>query len=128
MSIKVCRTFVAIVALALVSATLLVRWQFDNDMQRARAHAAQDSVLLATRCGGTADVASSVYHFINVIGGCIKLSFETASFLCLFIKLKILLCKIHHASHQVFKLYFIFKYFFTDQRIGRKTVQYKLHE
>ena len=38
-------------ALAAVSATLLVKWRFDDDMQRARAHAAQGSVLLATRCG-----------------------------------------------------------------------------
>ena len=43
MSIKVRRIFFATLALALVSATLLVKWQFDNDMQRARAHAAQGS-------------------------------------------------------------------------------------
>ena len=38
-------------ALAAVSATLLVKWRFDKDMQRARAHAAQGGVLLPTRCG-----------------------------------------------------------------------------
>ena len=51
MSIKMRRAFFATLALALVSATLLVKWRFDNDMQRARTHAAQDSVLLPTRCG-----------------------------------------------------------------------------
>ena len=51
MSIAVGRTLLAALALALVGATLLVKWQFDNDMQRARAHAAQGSVLLPTRCG-----------------------------------------------------------------------------
>ncbi len=40
-----------VLALALVSATLFVKLRFDNDMQRASAHAAQGSVLLATRCG-----------------------------------------------------------------------------
>ena len=45
------RIFIAMLALALVSATLLVKWRFDNDMRRARAHAAQGSVLLPTRCG-----------------------------------------------------------------------------
>ena len=39
------------VALALLSATLLVKWRFDSDMLRARTHAAQGSMLLATRCG-----------------------------------------------------------------------------
>ena len=34
-----------------LSATLLVKWRFDNDMQRARAHSAQGSLLLPTRCG-----------------------------------------------------------------------------
>ena len=38
-------------ALALVSAAILIGWRFDRDMQRARAHAAQGSVLLQTRCG-----------------------------------------------------------------------------
>ena len=51
MSIKMRRALFATLALALVSATLLVKWRFDNDMQRARTHAAQDSVLLPTRCG-----------------------------------------------------------------------------
>ena len=51
MSITVGRTLLTALALALVGATLLVKWQFDNDMQRARAHAAQGSVLLPTRCG-----------------------------------------------------------------------------
>ena len=37
--------------LALVSAALLIGWRFDIDMQRARAHAAQGSVLLQSRCG-----------------------------------------------------------------------------
>lgn len=36
---------------ALVGAVLFVTWRFDIDMQRARAHAAQGSVLVATRCG-----------------------------------------------------------------------------
>ena len=51
MSIKMRRAFVATLALALVSATLLVKWRFDNDIQHARTHAAQGSVLLPTRCG-----------------------------------------------------------------------------
>ncbi len=38
-------------AFALVGAALFVSWRFDIDMQRARAHAAQGSVLVATRCG-----------------------------------------------------------------------------
>jgi len=44
---------VVLVAIALVAlgATLFVKWRFDNDMQRARARAAQGSVLLPTRCG-----------------------------------------------------------------------------
>ena len=37
--------------LAFLAATLLVKGRFDIDMQRARAHAAQDSVLLTTHCG-----------------------------------------------------------------------------
>ena len=41
----------ALLALALVGAALLIGWRFDSDMQRARAHAAQGSVLLHTRCG-----------------------------------------------------------------------------
>ena len=51
MSIKVRRIVFATLALAFFSATLLVKWWFDNDMRRARAHAAQGSVLLQTRCG-----------------------------------------------------------------------------
>ena len=39
------------VALALVSAALLVKFRFDVDLRRARAHAARGSVLLTTRCG-----------------------------------------------------------------------------
>ena len=37
--------------LTLGSPALRVKWWFDSDMQRARTHAAQDSVLLPTRCG-----------------------------------------------------------------------------
>jgi len=51
MSFKTRRILLGTLALALVSATLFVGWRFDNDMQRARAHAAQGSVLVATRCG-----------------------------------------------------------------------------
>ena len=45
------RAVLALLALALVGAALLTGWRFDRDMQRARAHAAQGSVLLRTRCG-----------------------------------------------------------------------------
>ena len=38
-------------ALALAGTSLLIAWRFDSDMQRARARAAQGSVLLQTRCG-----------------------------------------------------------------------------
>ena len=51
MKIKLRPTLIATLALAMVSATLLVKWRFDDDMQRARTHAAQGSVLLPTRCG-----------------------------------------------------------------------------
>ena len=51
MKIKLRPTLIATLALGLVSATLFVKWRFDIDMQRARAHAAQGSVLMATRCG-----------------------------------------------------------------------------
>jgi len=51
MSIAIRRALLVTLAAALVSATLLVRWRFDSDMQRARAHSAQGSVLLNTRCG-----------------------------------------------------------------------------
>ena len=45
------RGLLTLLALALVSAAILIGWRFDSDMQRARAHAAQGSVLLQTRCG-----------------------------------------------------------------------------
>ena len=51
MKIKLRPTLLLALALALVSATLFVKCRFDNDMQRAHAHAAQGSVLMATRCG-----------------------------------------------------------------------------
>ncbi len=41
----------ASLAFILLGLTLLVTWRFDRDMQRTFAHAAQGSVLLATRCG-----------------------------------------------------------------------------
>ena len=40
-----------LLALALVSAALLIAWQFNVDLQRARANAAQGSVLMQTPCG-----------------------------------------------------------------------------
>jgi pimeloyl-ACP methyl ester carboxylesterase len=43
--------FLGVLALALIGAALLVKSRFDDDMQRARAHAAERSVLLATPCG-----------------------------------------------------------------------------
>ena len=45
------RVALVALALALLCATLLVKWRFDSDMLRARAHASRGSVLLATRCG-----------------------------------------------------------------------------
>ena len=45
------RGLLTLIALSLISAALLIGWQFDRDMQRARAHAAQGSVLLQTPCG-----------------------------------------------------------------------------
>lgn len=51
MNIKLRRTLVAILALALASAALLVNRRFESDMKLARARAAQGSVLVATRCG-----------------------------------------------------------------------------
>ena len=51
MNISTRRGVLALLALALVGAALLIGWRFDSDMQRARAHAAQGSVLLPTRCG-----------------------------------------------------------------------------
>ena len=40
-----------VLALALVIAALAIGWRFERDLRRARAHAAQGSVLLQTRCG-----------------------------------------------------------------------------
>ena len=51
MSISTRRALFALLTLALAGAALLIGWRFDIDMQRARAHAAQGSVLLQTRCG-----------------------------------------------------------------------------
>ena len=45
------RVLLTLLALALLSAALLIGWRFGSDMQRACAHAAQGSVLLKTRCG-----------------------------------------------------------------------------
>ena len=45
------RRGLTLIALTLISAALLIGWRFDRDMRRARAHAAQGSVLLQTRCG-----------------------------------------------------------------------------
>jgi 2-hydroxy-6-oxonona-2,4-dienedioate hydrolase len=44
-------TAFAALGLALASGVLLVKSRFDSDMQRARAHAAQGSVVVATPCG-----------------------------------------------------------------------------
>jgi pimeloyl-ACP methyl ester carboxylesterase len=51
MSIQRRPIFLGVLALALIGAALLVKSRFDDDMQRARAHAAEGSVLLATACG-----------------------------------------------------------------------------
>ena len=40
-----------VLTLGLVGAAVLIGWRFSGDMRRARAHAAQGSVLIATRCG-----------------------------------------------------------------------------
>ena len=40
-----------ILAAVLAGAAFLIGWRFSGDLQRARAHAAQGSVLLQTRCG-----------------------------------------------------------------------------
>ena len=45
------RSALVVFALAWVGAALLIGWQFNRDMQRARDHAAQGSVLMQTRCG-----------------------------------------------------------------------------
>ena len=44
-------SFSLILGVAFISAAALIGWQFHSDMQQARAHAAQRSVLLKTRCG-----------------------------------------------------------------------------
>lgn len=51
MKMQITRLVLLAAALAVVSASLVVKWRFDNDLQRARAHAAQGGVLLPTRCG-----------------------------------------------------------------------------
>ena len=51
MSISTRRAVFALLTLALAGTALLIGWRFHIDMQRARAHAAQGSVLLQTRCG-----------------------------------------------------------------------------
>ena len=51
MKARMRRAVLVAVALALVSAALLVKWRFDGDMQRARAQAARGSVVVATPCG-----------------------------------------------------------------------------
>ena len=45
------RGLLTLIVLALISAALLIGWRFDRDMRRARAQAAQGSVLLQTPCG-----------------------------------------------------------------------------
>jgi 2-hydroxy-6-oxonona-2,4-dienedioate hydrolase len=45
------RRALLVLALVLPGAAFLIGWRFSSDMQRARAHAAQGSVLLQTRCG-----------------------------------------------------------------------------
>ena len=45
------KALLAALILAFLAVTLFVKWRFDIDMQRARARAAQGSVLLQTRCG-----------------------------------------------------------------------------
>ena len=45
------RGLLTLIALALISAALLIGWRFDRDLRRARADAAQGSVLLQTPCG-----------------------------------------------------------------------------
>lgn len=51
MSQAVRRVIFVALATVLLSATLLVKWRFDNDLQRARAQATEVSVLRPTRCG-----------------------------------------------------------------------------
>ena len=51
MSKAVQRVIFVALATVLLSATLLVKWRFDNDLQRARAQATEGSVLRPTRCG-----------------------------------------------------------------------------
>ena len=45
------RGLLTLMALALISAALLIGWRFDSVVRRARAHAALGSVLLQTHCG-----------------------------------------------------------------------------
>ncbi len=45
------RSLLVVFVLASLGAAGLIGWQFNGDMQRARARAAQGSVLLQTRCG-----------------------------------------------------------------------------
>lgn len=45
------RSALVVFALASGGAKLLIGWQFNRDLQRARDHATQGSVLLQTRCG-----------------------------------------------------------------------------
>ena len=45
------RGWLTLIALALISAALLIGWRFDRDIAAARARAAQGSVLIDTRCG-----------------------------------------------------------------------------
>ncbi len=45
------RRALLVLAMVLVGAAFLIGWIFSSDMQRARAHSVQGSVLLPTRCG-----------------------------------------------------------------------------
>ena len=45
------RGWLTLIALALISAALLIGWRFDRDIAAARARAAQGGVLIDTRCG-----------------------------------------------------------------------------
>jgi 2-hydroxy-6-oxonona-2,4-dienedioate hydrolase len=45
------RRALLVLVLALMGVAVLIGWRFSSDMQRARAHAAQGSLLLQTRCG-----------------------------------------------------------------------------
>ncbi len=50
-SMKVRQILLSLLALAFLSGALLVNWQFEADMQRARAQALQGSVVVSTPCG-----------------------------------------------------------------------------